>query len=482
MHLVINGVVREVQKLENNQKTVYFDRYIDAISIEYDNTDYAELTITPDDEEKIKAIKEKGDVLGQFTRSIAPAIYGYENVKEAIALQLFSEPEITMDDGTHMRGDIHVLLVGDPGIAKSQILRYVSQLSPRGQYANAKTSSGVGLTASVVKSDFGGEHWEVQAGPMVLADKGVLSLDEIEKMKTEHRSDLLEAMEQQTINMAKAGKTIKMMCRACILAAANPVEGRFDPYEDLAGQINMEPYFVSRYDLVFLLRDIPNKEKDMEIATHILKVRNAGELLERKKHLRNKNVSKDIQDLIESCTPEISAELVKKYVAYSKRNIYPSMTPATREYIASFYVDARTPKDNNSPLMITPRQLEGVARLAEAMARMELSETVTNLHAEKAVMIMSECFKVIARDPLTGKTDIDYFYSGVSKAQRDRFKDLKQIIFELAVEYNKFIPMDKLVEKAKQNNIEQSSLVKSLDKLKEIGEIWSPKEGYISPS
>jgi replicative DNA helicase Mcm len=356
------------------------------------------------------------------------------------------------------------------------------QLSPRGQYANAKTSSGVGLTASVVKTDFGGEHWEVQAGKMVMADKGLLGLDEIEKMKPEHRADLLEAMEQQTVNIDKAGKNIRMNCRACILAAANPIEGRFNPYDELPQQVNMEPYFISRFDLVFLLRDIPDAKKDREIADHILKVRNAGELIERKKHLIHKNVEKEVRELSKACTPEIPVDLVKKYIAYAKRNIYPAMSHQVREYIAGFYVDARTPKTDDSPLMITPRQLEGVARLAEAMARMELSETVTEAHAAKAIQLMSDCFKVIARDPETGKIDIDVMYSGVSKSQRDKFEDVKKIIFELAIEYNKFIPKDKLVEKAKLNNIEQSSLEKSLKKLREIGEIFEPREGYISPS
>lgn len=484
MHLVVNGIVREVQRLENNQKTVYFDRYIDANSLEYDITDYAELQITPEDEEAIKNIKKKGDVLGQFRRSIAPAIYGYDDIKEAIAFQLFSGPEINLEDGTHMRGDIHILLVGDPAIAKSQILRYVTQLSPRGQYANAKTSSGVGLTASVVKSDFGGEHWEVQAGPMVMADKGLLSLDEIEKMKPEHRADLLEAMEQQEINMAKAGKTVRMLCRACILAAANPVEGRFDPYEDMAGQINMEPYFISRFDLVYLMRDIPDEVKDRKIADHILRARSVGELLERKRHVRSnyKHADKELDGPLGSLDPEIKISLLRKYVAYAKRRIYPVMTQEARDHIASFYVFARTPSETNGPIMITPRQLEGVARLAEAAARMELSEVVTPQHAKLAIKIMGECFKVIARDPITGKTDIDVFLSGVSKSQRDRFKDLKKIIFELAVEYNKLIPRDKIIEQAKQNGLEPLTVEKSLKKLKEIGEIYEPKEGYISPS
>lgn len=481
MHLIINGIVRNVQHIDNNTKTVFLDRYIEANSLEYDQNDYSELVITPEDEEAIKKIQKKGDVLSQFVKSIAPIIYGYDDIKKAIALQLFSGIEINMEDGSHLRGDIHVLLVGDPAIAKSQILKYIVKLAPRGVYANAKTSSGVGLTASVVKSDFGGEHWEVQAGPLVMADKGIAAIDEIEKMKNEHRWDLLEALEQQTITINKAGKSATMMCRTCVLAAANPVEGRFNTHDELPSQVNMEPYFISRFDLIFLMRDLPDKKMDRKIGDHILQVRSAGELLECKKHFPYRHEEEEINEMLKGKTPEISAELVRKYVAYAKRHVYPVMPKEVRDHINNYYVNARTPLDDQSPIFMTARQLEGICRLAEASARMRLSDKVTVEDAELAIELMKNSLEVVCKDPETGKPDIDILMSGVAKSQREKFRDIKELIFELFVEYKKGIPVNVIIEKAKEKNIELNGVDKQLKKLSEIGEIIL-REGFVYPT
>jgi replicative DNA helicase Mcm len=204
--------------------------------------------------------------------------------------------------------------------------------------------------------------------------------------------------------------------------------------------------------------------------------------MERKKHHTNKSDAEDLKNLVAKISPEIKPELVRKYVAYAKRHISPVMSEKVREYISYFYVDSRTPKSNDSPLIITPRQLEGIERLAEAAARMELSDVVTVEHAVLAINMMNDCFKIIAKDPDTGLIDIDILESGISRSQREKFQAIKLLIFEMAIEYEKLIPIEKLIEKAKLNNIEQSTVEKQLKKLKEIGEIFYPKEGYISPS
>jgi len=190
-------------------------------------------------------------------RSIAPSIYGYDEVKEALALQLFSGVSKGLPDGTRIRGDIHILLVGDPGIAKSQLLRYISKLSPRGIYTSGKSSTSAGLTATAVKDELGDGRWTIEAGALVLADKGIACIDEMDKMRSEDRSALHEAMEQQTISVAKAGVMATLKSRCALLAAANPKFGRFDKFEGIAQQINLSPALMSRFDLIFVLTDEP---------------------------------------------------------------------------------------------------------------------------------------------------------------------------------------------------------------------------------
>ena len=247
-HITVNGILRSAQKINKDGKTAYFDIYMDGNSIELEEQEYDEVDISPEDEEEIIRLSKDPRVYDKIVFSIAPSIYGYEEVKEAIAHQLFSGVVKSLPDGTRIRGDIHVLLVGDPGIAKSQILRYVVKLAPRGVYASGKSASSAGLTAAAVKDEFDGQ-WTLEAGALVLADKGVACIDEMDKMKNEDRSSLHEGMESQTISVAKAGILATLKCRCSILGAANPKLGRFDPYENIPEQINMPPSLMSRFDL-----------------------------------------------------------------------------------------------------------------------------------------------------------------------------------------------------------------------------------------
>jgi replicative DNA helicase Mcm len=483
MHVTITGVLRNLRHMENNHPTIDYDRYIDVNNIEYEKGDYGDIQITLEDEDQIEKICKKGNVLSQFIRSIAPTIYGYEDVKAAVALQLFSGIEIMMPDGVHLRGDIHVLLVGDPGIAKSQILRYIVNLAPRGKYTNGKTSSGVGLTASVTKSDFGGEHWEVEAGPLVMADKGLCAIDELEKMKPEHRADLLEAMEQQCVHIAKAGQEIMLMCRTCILGAANPKKGRFEPYDDLPEQVNMEPYFMSRFDAVFLMRDVPDPKRDRKIAEHIISVRNAGEMIMRRKNMVKHGVNENVlKERLDGKTPEIDSELLRKYVAYAKRHVYPIMTDAARAKIIEYYLEMRKPGDHDKgPISITARQLEGLVRFAEASARMRLSDEVTEDDAKIAVEVIQGSLQQTCMDPDTGEIDADILTVGISKSQREKIADYKTMIIELSAKHGGYAPEEELFEKAKENGYERSKAEKQLKKMREIGEItW--RDGKIWPN
>jgi replicative DNA helicase Mcm len=219
--------------------------------------EFEEIEISQDDEEMIMAMSRDPEIYENIRKSIAPSIYGYEDVKEALGLQLVSGFEKNLPDGARIRGDIHILLVGDPGIAKSQLLRYMIKISPRGIYTSGKSSTSAGLTATAVKDELGDGRWTIEAGALVLADKGIAAIDEMDKMNNEDKSALHEAMEQQTISVAKAGVMATLKSRCSLLAAANPKLGRFDKYEPIAPQINLTPALMSRFDLIFVLTDDP---------------------------------------------------------------------------------------------------------------------------------------------------------------------------------------------------------------------------------
>ncbi len=480
--LVVNGILRSVQKINRDGKTIYFDIYLDCMSIELEEQEFDELEITPEDEEAIIKLSKDPRILNKMIGSIAPSIYGYEEVKQAVALQLFSGVVKNLPDGTRIRGDIHILLVGDPGIAKSQILRYVVNLAPRGVYASGKSASSAGLTAAAVKDDFDGS-WTLEAGALVLADKGIAAIDEMDKMKTEDRSSLHEAMESQTISVAKAGILATLKCRCSLLGAANPKLGRFDPFDNIAEQINMPPSLMSRFDLIFILQDKPEEKRDKNIAGHILKSHYAGELNEHQKHVLSSQVTDEsIKEAMSSIRPEIDAALLRKYIAYAKRRVFPIMTDEAKEHIIKFYLELRKQGEgDNAPIAVTARQLEGLVRLSEASAKMRLSEKVTPEDVEKTIGITMSSLKQVGMDNETGKLDIDILTVGVGRSQRERIKDLKNIIMDLSAEYgNGGVPADKIMEKAMEHGLTKEKVEKEIKKLKEIGEIFEPKVGYYS--
>ena len=254
-------------KTQRDERTKRFNNFIYGNYIEPLEQEFEELHIDEEDEEKIIELAKSPDIYQKIIESTAPSIRGYFEVKEAIAFQLFGGTAKVLEDKTHIRGDMHILIVGDPGIGKSQILKYVSKLAPRGIYTSGKGTSGVGLTAAAVRDDLGG--WSLEAGALVLGDKGNVCVDELDKMREEDRSAIHEALEQQTISIAKAGIMATLNSRCSVLAAANPKFGRFDRYKSIAEQIDLPSPILSRFDLIFIIEDKPNAERDHDPAGHI---------------------------------------------------------------------------------------------------------------------------------------------------------------------------------------------------------------------
>ncbi|MCS7129928.1 MAG: minichromosome maintenance protein MCM [Archaeoglobaceae archaeon] len=471
--VIINGIVRAKPRGVQQRMLTHMDLFIEGNSIEMLQQEYEEFEITEKDKEEIMKLARSDDIYEKVVRTIAPSIYGHEDIKLAIALQLFGGVAKKLPDGTEIRGDIHILLVGDPGVAKSQLLKYVHRIAPRSVYTTGKGTTSAGLTATAVRDEIDG-RWTLEAGALVLADKGIALVDEIDKMRKEDRSALHEALEQQTISVAKAGINAILKARCALLAAANPKLGRFDRYSPIAEQIELSPTLLSRFDLIFVMTDEPGEERDKQLASHILNMHQLGEMLEK---FKGTNIKEDLKSKISKIEPAVDPELFRKYIAFS-RNIFPVLSEEAKQKIEEFYVSLRSRVKENSPVPITARQLESIVRLAEASARIRLSDTVSAEDVERVIGVVQRCLAQIAVDPETGDWDIDYAYTGTSKKQRDRIFTIKKIIEELEDLNENGAPEEEIVSKAREKGIEESKAREILSKLKMMGEAFCPKYGF----
>ncbi len=475
--VVINGIVRVRPRGGGQRKLTHMDVYIEGNSVEILEQEYEEFEITEEDKEMILELSRSENIYEDIVKSIAPSIYGHEDVKLAIALQLFGGVPKKLPDGTEIRGDIHILLVGDPGVAKSQLLRYVHRIAPRSVYTTGKGTTSAGLTATAVRDEVDG-RWTLEAGALVLADKGVALVDEIDKMRSEDRSALHEALEQQTISIAKAGINAILRARCALLGAANPKYGRFDRYTSIAEQIDLSPTLLSRFDLIFVMTDEPDEERDRRIAEHILNSHELGEMLERQRNVAAGYSEELLAMRSQKIEPKINPELLRKYIAYAKKTVFPVLTEEAKRRIEDFYVSLRARAKENSPVPITARQLESLVRLAEASARLRLSDRVEEEDVERVIKLMNSSLGQIATDPETGEIDIDFAFSGTSKKQRDRIMTIKRIIEDLESSFESGVPEEEILAAAEQEGIERFKVKEILGKLRQMGEIYSPKHGF----
>ena len=341
-------------------------------------------------------------------------------------------------------------------MGKSQILKYVSKLAPRSIYTSGKGTTGAGLTAAAVRDELGG--WSLEAGALVLGDQGNVCVDELDKMRSEDRSALHEALEQQTVSIAKAGIMATLNSRCSVLAAANPKFGRFDRYKAVAEQIDLPSPILSRFDLTFILEDTPNIETDRQLAQHILDI-----------HKENK------------INYEIEPELLRKYIAYARKNCNPQLTDSANKVLEEFYVTMRSGAiDEESPVPITARQLEAVIRLAEASAKIKLKEYVEAEDAHKAIKLQQACLKEVGYDPETGKIDIDRVEGGTPKSDRDKFSTVIKVVEELQAEFEDEAPKDVLKNRLSEDyNISEEKVDEIIKNLKSRGVLFEPRRDYL---
>lgn len=454
------GLVKEVAiTTRTGAQSTKFDIILEANSVESMEEEFEELDVNKAEEEEILKLANDPKIYERLIQSIAPVIYGYDEIKESIVLQLFGGVRKEKNDGTELRGDIHVLLMGDPGAGKSILLRYISNLAPKARYVAGRGASGAGLTAAVVKDEFLG-GWALEAGTLVLANKGMACIDELDKISHDDRSAMHEAMEQQTVSISKANIQATLMSQASVLAAANPKYGRFDPYQPPPTQIDLPPTLINRFDLMFVIRDIPNIENDERIATHVLK----------------------LQGDIESAQSEIEHSLLRKYIAYAKQTCFPKLGKEPQKIIRDYYVKIRstaTGEDGIKSIPISARQLQAIIRLAEASARVRLAKQVTKEDAERAIRLVEETLKQLGTDPETGKIDIDRITTGITATERSRISNIKQTMTELEAQFGKAIPKEDLIKALEDKGMTKEKIESELLRLKKAGEIFEPRHGTL---
>ncbi|CAM9104625.1 unnamed protein product [Discosporangium mesarthrocarpum] len=407
------GVYRAIGGSSSGTTSGVFRTLILANNVAVLGKDVGSVQMTPTDIKNIREIALREDVLKLLAKSLAPSIYGHDHIKKALVLQLLGGEEKNLVNGTHLRGDINLMMVGDPSTAKSQLLRCVLHTAPLAINTSGRGSSGVGLTAAVTTDKETGER-RLEAGAMVLADRGVVCIDEFDKMSEVDRVAIHEVMEQQTVTIAKASIHASLNARCSVVAAANPVYGQYDKTKRPQENIGLPDSLLSRFDLLFVVLDQLDAENDRAISEHVLRghrYRKPGADME-PEPLSSTAEGGDGKDNEQAESPEEAAQVwekhhpllhasrehreellcqkfLKKFLHYSKHRIHPELTEEAREHIASAYASLRSKQGNNRSLPVTARSLETLIRLASAHAKARLSHKVEETDATVAVDLLS---------------------------------------------------------------------------------------------
>jgi replicative DNA helicase Mcm len=452
--VVINGIAVRHKRKKGSDVSTTFGKMITANSIEIKEKSFEDVEVSPEDEKKILAASKDPMLYSNMMQSIAPSIFGMEIEKTALMLQLFGGVAKELPDA-RIRGDIHILLIGDPGIAKSQLLSYMSKIAPRSIFCDGKGASAAGLTASAVRDALSEGQWTLEAGALVLADGGIVCVDEIDKMDEHDRESLHSAMEQQVVRVDKAGIHATLRTRCALLAAANPKMGRFDRFMSIVEQINLPVSLMSRFDLIFALYDTGDKKHDELLAAHI------GGVHQKKATSIN--------------TAIYPQEFITKYVAYAKR-FKPELTDESVETVNQFYLHLRASAAEGS-VAITPRQLEALYRLSEASAKVRLAAKVTIDDAQRAIKIFEEYLHRVGVDHETGQFDIDIIQSGISHSQHERMRGIIDLIRGL--DDGTGARIDELITTLEIRGIDRKKAEEAIEKLKENRSIYEPGFGRL---
>eukprot|EP00927_Polykrikos_kofoidii_P060601 TRINITY_DN55539_c0_g1_i1.p1 TRINITY_DN55539_c0_g1~~TRINITY_DN55539_c0_g1_i1.p1 ORF type:complete len:887 (-),score=167.22 TRINITY_DN55539_c0_g1_i1:246-2906(-) len=342
--------------------------------------------ITDEQQQQILDLAKSPNIRERIISSMAPSIYGMRYVKQAIALCLMGGQRKVAAGKHRIRGDLNVLIVGDPGLAKSQFLKYVEQTFPKSVYTTGKGASAVGLTAALTKDERG--EYVLEGGAMVLADDGICLIDEFDKMNDQDRTSLHEAMEQQSISISKAGIVASLQARCAVIAVANPIEGRYDPQQTFAANVGLTDPILSRFDILSVIKDEADAVQDERLADHVAcsHIRSHPEA-----NANDKAVKPRLQQKASHIEP-IPQELLQKYIIYARQRVFPKLMDLDREKLANFYKDIRAEAFRTGGAPMTARHIESIIRLAEANARLELRQHVNARDLDNALSTMLESF------------------------------------------------------------------------------------------
>ncbi len=411
--------------------------------------------ISPEEEKTIKSLSKSPDIYDRIIDSYAPHITGHRIIKESILLLMAGSTQRELQDGSKIRGDINIFLVGDPGTAKSEMLKFCARIAPRGLYTSGRGSTAAGLTAAVVRDVNG--IFMLEAGATVLGDQGLVCIDEFDKMKDEDRSALHEVMEQQTASIAKGGIVATLNARTSILAAANPMYGKYDPFKNITENVNLPIPLLTRFDLIFVVRDQPSKERDEKIAKHIIDLHTPQGI--------------DSRSLIDS-------ETLTKYVSYAKR-VDPILTKEAETKILDYYLKMRN-VDADDMITVTPRQLDGLIRLATARASLLLKNQVEEEDAQRAIDLLQNMFEDAGIDVNTGKVDLGVL-QGKPRSEVSKMQSFMEILQTLEGEPKKPVEESKLIEElVKTEKFTEEEARNIVRKMVREASIYESKPGHYN--
>ena len=478
-------------EVRNRKKTPMFDVIFHLISSEHESTPFTEIAIDEEDSARILEVSKREDLMSLIQRSIAPSIFAtgiLGHVKRSLALQLFGGVSRRLNDKTRSRGDIHILLMGDPGVAKSQLLSFISALSPRGRFATGGGVSGAGLTAAAVRDAFGDGRFALEAGVLPLSDRGLAAIDEFDKISTDDRRMMHPAMEQQQVHVAKGGITATLHSRCAILAAANPEDGRFSKRGKNTSvmrsfkETGLPPPLASRFDIIWMIRDEIRVHDVEKIARHLLDNRTAGKsevLMENSIDLG----SSDPEETSILVTPDnreehLTQNFLRKYIAFAKRNVHPQLDEEAKNAILKYYTEERqsfgredeSPSNNeygekDSIIPITARALEALIRLTEAHARMHLQEVATVENAKVALAVFRHWREE------SGIEDESELHSGVPVKARSNNAAIMNMVRDKCTETGE-VELTELYNLAIQRGISENEVDRVVSKMSINGIIY----------
>ncbi|MFX1232951.1 MAG: minichromosome maintenance protein MCM [Promethearchaeota archaeon] len=464
----IIGIFKSViaQSIKNINSTL-FKTFIEVNFIDPEDKSEEIIELSKEDLKEIEELSKEPMIQKKIARSIAPTIYGRDDLKMACALSLFAGTRKLKPDGSYKRGDIHILFVGDPGTGKSEILKSAIEISPRALYTSGKGSTAVGLTAAVIKDSDTGQM-NLEAGAVVLANGGVAAIDEFDKMNPADRSALHEAMEQQTVSIAKAGIVATLKAQTAIIAAANPRSGRYDRYKTPTQNINLPPSLLSRFDLIFVVIDKPDPTEDAQMAEFILQ----------NSMLDSGQIGKDES----TNTAPISGDLLKKYIKHARKTSHPLLTEEAKEHIKDFYLDLRSQYESEDAVVsILARNLDALVRLSEAYAKMTLRNRVLKDDVDEIIKLFKRYLKDTGYDETTGKIDMDRILVGQSRSSINKLDKLLNRLKEIFEENNwKAMERKNLVQILDlEEDLDEKWINDALKELIKEGTLYEPKTNFL---